>query len=1083
MRVTQYMLYSSMMGSIIKNQRKMLDYQTQVSTQKKVNDASDDPMGMAKILSYRETLSNLEQYPRNVSKARSWLDTTDAVLQELADDILGAKTLALQQVNGSNSAQSRQTAIEEVEGLIQSLIQTGNTKVGGQYIFGGTITNIKPFNEDGTYNGNQGSISAEIGRDTFQVYNLAGSNFLTTDLNPNIASSGSNTGLLDYSSQGYATGPKATLDLTILDPPAANTTYDLDLDLGIDGSATVTVTTDSTPTQDELGGALAAAINADDTLNNHVSASYNAGVLSLTAKTAEIKGNDYEVSSIIAPFTSAERQFSGALTKVESGFVFDASNSALVFAEDGGGGITADIITHGGATAGQIYSGEEVAEFLQDALEAQSAGGYSYTVSYNTEINRFEIINDQDNQGYVEFLWDDPLTTIAPTLGFDATASGSVESGISETSDNQVQFNVLAGVNDEFDITVDGTAAAATITLTAGSYTSATLAQEMQAMINADAAISGVTVDFSATRGGLFSIVSGSSGQGSSVIITTGGNDFLRTIGLVRSESVQGTSSVRLEDLNRGQGVRLDGGLIITDRAGNHVSLYTGAAQTITDIIDIINGKIVIGAPNGSLTVDESPSGGGPVTVALTPGTYTPQDLAAHIEAELDAASGAGIDYDVDWDPILGTFEISGDNNFDITWSGQQDIAQTLGFTQDDAGGNDYFGDSSFLHGIAAAINANGNGIQLIDNNPAASQLQPLRIFDSTTARDLGIFNEDTLVTFTNSNNLIFYEDTGGTVYRATLGPSTYNGNQMVDELKTALEQAVATDGTISEVQFDDISYDPNTNKITIGGASENVTFYWVNPTPAGYVSSAAPVLGFTQDAAAGTDFTADQVAGAEGRSGNITGSDLNPLVKGYTSITQLYAGSDTELTTIHITNGQKQATVDLSGARNIQEVISLINGSGVDVAVRINQTNTGLEIYSLTSGTVPVVEDGDEGETATLLGLQAGNDILGTLRDFKQALINDDTEAIERIVGNLQAALDRVEDRLGETGSRSINLEEMESYLDKFNLDVKELLSETEDVDITEAVTRFLNQQTAYETALAASAQVMQISLLDFLT
>ena len=69
MRITQNMMYQITRESIFRNQRLLMDMEEQVATQKRINRASDDPQGMIKILSYRETLSKLEQYPRNMTNA------------------------------------------------------------------------------------------------------------------------------------------------------------------------------------------------------------------------------------------------------------------------------------------------------------------------------------------------------------------------------------------------------------------------------------------------------------------------------------------------------------------------------------------------------------------------------------------------------------------------------------------------------------------------------------------------------------------------------------------------------------------------------------------------------------------------------------------------------------------------------------------------------------------------------------------------------------------------------------------------------------------------------------------------------
>ena len=124
-----------------------------------------------------------------------------------------------------------------------------------------------------------------------------------------------------------------------------------------------------------------------------------------------------------------------------------------------------------------------------------------------------------------------------------------------------------------------------------------------------------------------------------------------------------------------------------------------------------------------------------------------------------------------------------------------------------------------------------------------------------------------------------------------------------------------------------------------------------------------------------------------------------------------------------------------MSGASTVQDVLDLINASGVNVTAQVNSAGTALEISSTVAGSVPVVTDEDASESASALGLQSGGDIIGILKDFQQALINDDVEAISNVLLNLQAAFEGVKEVAATNASRSTNVEEMESFADNLTL------------------------------------------------
>ena len=146
---------------------------------------------------------------------------------------------------------------------------------------------------------------------------------------------------------------------------------------------------------------------------------------------------------------------------------------------------------------------------------------------------------------------------------------------------SSASFTIAAGVNDSFDITVDGVTS--NITITAGTYTPAALAAEMQTQIGGS-----VTVDFDATVSGQFTIMSNSTGIGSTVSLTSGTNDFLKTVGLDRDFEVSGTGPTLLADLNGGNGVTT-GTIDITDREGNTATINVDSTETIDDVISNIN--------------------------------------------------------------------------------------------------------------------------------------------------------------------------------------------------------------------------------------------------------------------------------------------------------------------------------------------------------------------------------------------------------------------------------------------------------------------------------------------------------------
>jgi flagellar hook-associated protein 3 FlgL len=81
-----------------------------------------------------------------------------------------------------------------------------------------------------------------------------------------------------------------------------------------------------------------------------------------------------------------------------------------------------------------------------------------------------------------------------------------------------------------------------------------------------------------------------------------------------------------------------------------------------------------------------------------------------------------------------------------------------------------------------------------------------------------------------------------------------------------------------------------------------------------------------------------------------------------------------------------------------------------------------------------------------------------------------------------LKGALEQVLTSRAETGAVLNRLETTENYWTNFKLNLTESLSATEDADLTKTITDLTAQESAYQASLAASARVLQMSLLDFL-
>ncbi|GIO23872.1 flagellar hook-associated protein FlgL [Oceanobacillus sp. J11TS1] len=151
MRVTQSMLSNNLLRNLTSSSGQMNKYMDQLYTGKKITKPSDDPMIAMKGVSYRSELARIEQFERNSSEANSWLDNTDASIDQANHAMQRLRELAVKASNGTNSKDEYQSIVQEAKQLKEHLVEIANTNVNGKYIFNGTNSDTAPVttNENG----------------------------------------------------------------------------------------------------------------------------------------------------------------------------------------------------------------------------------------------------------------------------------------------------------------------------------------------------------------------------------------------------------------------------------------------------------------------------------------------------------------------------------------------------------------------------------------------------------------------------------------------------------------------------------------------------------------------------------------------------------------------------------------------------------------------------------------------------------------------------------------------------------------------------------------------------------------------
>lgn len=150
MRVTNNMITGNTKYNINANKVLVDKYNTQMTTHKKINKASDNPVIAIRSLRMQTNLSHLTQYlDNNIEDANSWIDITETALTNMKDLLTRIRT---QCVNGSadlKEAKDRDTILKELQALQEQVYTEGNADYAGRTVFTGYRTNCQfTFKDD-----------------------------------------------------------------------------------------------------------------------------------------------------------------------------------------------------------------------------------------------------------------------------------------------------------------------------------------------------------------------------------------------------------------------------------------------------------------------------------------------------------------------------------------------------------------------------------------------------------------------------------------------------------------------------------------------------------------------------------------------------------------------------------------------------------------------------------------------------------------------------------------------------------------------------------------------------------------------
>jgi flagellar hook-associated protein 3 FlgL len=223
MRISTAQIFQTGLTAMLNQQSALVKTQEQLATGKRLSSPSDDPVAAVQILNFEREINVLNQYIGNSSVATNKLSLEEGVLQGVTNVLQRIRELAVQGLNGTNTASDRADIAQEILQLNEELLALSNTQdASGNYLFSGFSTNTQPYTSIGaTYSGDEGQRNIQVGPGVLIETNDPGSSIFEAEHEQLVVTdnAGPSSATLNISNIGIdsAVSPNVTVSFTAPD--------------------------------------------------------------------------------------------------------------------------------------------------------------------------------------------------------------------------------------------------------------------------------------------------------------------------------------------------------------------------------------------------------------------------------------------------------------------------------------------------------------------------------------------------------------------------------------------------------------------------------------------------------------------------------------------------------------------------------------------------------------------------------------------------------------------------------------------------------------------------------------------------
>jgi flagellar hook-associated protein 3 FlgL len=146
MRMSTAGMHNASINAILDQQVRMAHTQQQVTTGKKFQTASEDPIGATRAAVLDRTLADNAQFERNSNIVETRLNYEEQAMADVTNILQQVRERALQGANTTLGNPERRMLAADIRQNAAALLDIANrTDANGEYLFSGTSTGTKPF--------------------------------------------------------------------------------------------------------------------------------------------------------------------------------------------------------------------------------------------------------------------------------------------------------------------------------------------------------------------------------------------------------------------------------------------------------------------------------------------------------------------------------------------------------------------------------------------------------------------------------------------------------------------------------------------------------------------------------------------------------------------------------------------------------------------------------------------------------------------------------------------------------------------------------------------------------------------------